>query len=258
MIWLNDYITVTARHTRHLLRSPLSIAFALVQPIVWLALYGQLFSRVTELSAFHGTSYISFLTPGIIAMSALFSSGWVGIGITRDLDNGVLERLLASPVRRSAILVGRLANLALTIVTQSVILLLLGVLLGARYSKSAYWSWTLVLADSILLSACIGGLSLALAAVTRKEEAVIGGVNFLLLPLAFLSPVLIEPALMPNWMRLLSKLNPVTWAVDGCRVALQGHLVFHQLAFQLCALAIATLLSITIAMWAFRDLQAAL
>ena len=75
-----------------LLRQPWYVALTLIQPIIWLVLYGQLFRRVVELPGFRSSSYIDFLTPGIVIMSALFSSGWTGMGVINDLDRGVMDR----------------------------------------------------------------------------------------------------------------------------------------------------------------------
>ena len=91
------------RHVRQLIRQPWWIGLTLAQPIIWLVLYGQLFQKVTSLPGFHARSYIEFITPGVVVMSALFSSGWSGMGIINDLDLGVMDRLLVSPANRFAI-----------------------------------------------------------------------------------------------------------------------------------------------------------
>ena len=90
------------RHLRNLSRQPWWIVISLVQPILWLLLYGQLFKRVVELPGFNASSYISFVTPGVVIMSALFAGGWNGMGVIMDMNQGVMDRLLVSPVNRAA------------------------------------------------------------------------------------------------------------------------------------------------------------
>lgn len=242
------------RHIRALLRQPIWIALTLFQPLIWLLLYGQLFRRVVELPGFGAGSYITFLTPGIVCMSAMFSSGWTGMGIIRDLDTGVIDRFLVSPASRAAIIVGRLLSLALTIVTQTAILAVIGVVLGARYPGG--WFGVLVLfACSILLAMPFGALSLAMALAVRKEESLIGAVNFLLLPLTFLSPVFMAPGLMPDWIRLVANLNPVNWAVSSARAALTGSGDVAGIALRMGLLALFGLLGARLATVSFRAYQ---
>ncbi len=214
---------LNVRSIRHLLRQPWWIALTLIQPIIWLLLYGQLFQRVVELPGFRTATYIDFLTPGIVIMSALFTSGWTGIGFIVDIDRGVMDRLLVSPVSRQAIIYSRLLNLSMTTAVQSLILFGLGALLGARYAGGA-GGLLLLLLYAILLGLPFGALSSALALTLRKEESVIGAVNFVLLPLTFLSPVFMAEGLMPHWMRIVSNVNPVKWSVEAGRAALLGHL----------------------------------
>lgn len=212
---------LTLRQLRHLLRQPWWIALTLIQPIIWLVLYGQLFKRVVELPGFHAGSYIDFLTPGIVIMSALFGSGWTGMGVIADMDRGVMERFLISPVSRPAIILGRLMNLSLVTVVQSLILFCLGMTLGAHY-PAGVGGLLVLLISAILLGMPFGALSIAMALTVRKEESVIGAVNFVLLPLTFTSPVFMANSLMPAWMRAVARFNPVNWSVEAGRGALQG------------------------------------
>src|SRR5439155_314039 len=98
------------RHLLNLWRQPIWIAVTLVQPVVWLLLYGALFKSVTRIPGFHSTSYIQFLTPGIVVMSALFSAGWSGMAVIDDIDKGILDRFLVSPVVRGSLIIGRPVN----------------------------------------------------------------------------------------------------------------------------------------------------
>ena len=242
------------RHIRALMRQPIWIALTLFQPLIWLLLYGQLFKKVVELPGFGASSYITFLTPGIVCMSAMFSSGWTGMGIIRDLDSGVIDRFLVSPASRAAIIAGRLVSLALTIFTQTAILVCIGFVLGARWG-GGFAGVAILFACSILLAMPFGALSLAMALAVRKEESLIGAVNFLLLPLTFLSPVFMSPALMPGWIPPVANLNPVNWAVSAARAALAGSGDPATIALRMGLLAAFGVLSATLATSSFRAYQ---
>ena len=112
---------MTIRHVRELLRQPWWIAVTLVQPVIWLLLFGALFKRVVEIPGFHGGSYIAFLAPGVVVMTAMFNSAWSGMALIEDLNRGVTARFLVSPVRRQALIAGRIAKEAVVVVIQSVI-----------------------------------------------------------------------------------------------------------------------------------------
>jgi ABC-2 type transport system permease protein len=245
---------LTLRVLRHLMRQPWYIALTLIQPIIWLGLYGQLFKHVIELPGFQTNSYISFLTPGVIIMSALFGSGWTGMGVILDLDKGVMDRFLISPVSRPAIILGRLAYLAIVTVVQSLILFSMGYLLGARYPGGAAGLGVLLIA-AISLGLPFGALSIAMALMVRKQESVIGAVNFILLPLTFMSPVFIASPLMPAWMIAAARFNPLNWAVQAGRVALSGQPDWTLISLRLVSLWGFALFAIWLATRAFRAYQ---
>jgi ABC-2 type transport system permease protein len=185
--------------------------------VIWLLLFGELFKSVADLPGFGG-SYIAYLAPGIVVMSALFSSGWSGMGTIEDIDRGVTDRLLVSPVRRSALIAGRVAQGAVVIVVQSVIMVGLALAVGASFPGGVLGVVVLILAAA-LLGAAFGALSNSLALVTRQEESLIGAVTFLVLPLTFLSTALVNAELMPDWMRTVAAVNPVDWAIEAGRSA---------------------------------------
>ncbi|MBX5493270.1 MAG: ABC transporter permease, partial [Chloroflexi bacterium] len=130
----NHTVYMALRHLRSLARQPWYIAFSLVQPIIYLLLFGALFQKVAELPGFGADSYITFLTPGVVIMSALFGAGWSGMGIVNDLDRGVLDRFLVTPASRVALIAGRLVQVAVVTVIQSSIIVGLGLIVGARFA----------------------------------------------------------------------------------------------------------------------------
>ena len=125
---------LTARSLRTLWRQPAFAAMTLIQPIIWLLLFGALFESVVEIPASpQAGSYLEFITPGVIVMTALFSSGWAGTVYIEDMNRGVMDRLLASPVRRGAMMVGTLAYQAVTTIVQTFTVLAIALIAGARF-----------------------------------------------------------------------------------------------------------------------------
>ena len=215
-----DGAYVTARGVRALVRQPYFLVITLVQPVIWLLLFGQLFKQVADIPGFVNGSYIAFLTPGIVVMTALFSSGWAGMGFIIDMERGVLNRFLVTPAPRGSLIAGNLGYLALTSVVQSLIIIVLGLLAGARFPGGPASVLALVVC-AILLAAAFGSFSNALALLLRNQESVIAVANLLVLPLSFLSSVLMPANLLPGWMQDVARFNPVNWAVEAGRETLQ-------------------------------------
>jgi ABC-2 type transport system permease protein len=210
---------MTLRLLRVRVRQPWYIAITLVQPIIWLLLFGALFRRVVELPGFGASSYLDFLTPGIVVMTALFSAGWSGMGIIEDLNAGVMDRFLVAPARRGGLIVGRIADMAVVLTVQSLIIVAIGLAIGARYDGGPLGILVLVVA-AVLLGAAFSSLSNALALLVRREESLIAMVQFVVLPATFLSSGLMAMGMMPGWMRGAARFNPVNWAVEAGREAL--------------------------------------
>jgi ABC-2 type transport system permease protein len=209
---------MTIRHLRELWRQPWYVAITLVQPLIWLLLFGALFERAVEIPGFGG-DYVDFLTPGIVVMTALFTAGWSGMGVIEDLNRGVMDRFLVSPVSRGSLIAGRLGQLAITIAIQSLVVVGLGLAVGARFPGGLAGVPVLV-ACSVLLAWAVGALSIGLALVARQEETLIGAVQLVVLPATFLSAGLMKQSLAPGWVQSIARFNPVDWAVDAGREAL--------------------------------------
>ena len=214
---------LTLRAVRTLIRVPSYAVATLVQPIIWLLLFGQLFRSVVELPGFSAGrgSYLEFITPGVIVMTALFSSGWAGTSYIEDMNRGVMDRFLASPVRRGAMVVGTLAYQALTTLLQTLVVFGIAYAAGARFPGGAVGIAVTVLA-AILISVVVASLSNALALLVRVQEALIGISQFIVLPLQFVSSALFDPKLAPGWVQTVARYNPVDWAVVASRQALSS------------------------------------
>jgi ABC-2 type transport system permease protein len=242
------------RDLRALWRQPWYIAVTLVQPLIWLLLFGELFKSVADLPGFRSESYIAYLAPGIVIMSALFSSGWSGMSTIEDIDRGVTDRLLVSPVSRGALIAGRVAQSALVVVIQSVIMVALALAVGASFPGGVLGVVVLILVAA-LLGAAFGALSNSLALVTRQEESLIGAVTFLVLPLTFLSTALMREDLLPGWMQTAASLNPVNWAIEAGRSATAADPDWGMVAGDVALLTALLLVCGALATQAFRSYQ---
>jgi ABC-2 type transport system permease protein len=251
---LVDTWFMTARHFRNLVRQPVWIFISLVQPVVWLLLYGALFRRIIEIPGFGSNSYIDFLTPGIVVMTCLFSAGWSGMGLIDDIDRGVVDRFLVSPASRGSLISGRLVQGAIVGVIQSVIIILLGLIVGATYAGGILGLAALTL-GAVLLGTAIGALSNGIALLSRREETMIAVSNFVLLPLTFLSSIFMAQALMPQWMQDVAQYNPVNWAVQAGRAALVANPDWGIVLSRLGWLAVFTVVCTWLATRAFRVYQ---
>ncbi|MEV4974366.1 ABC transporter permease [Streptomyces scopuliridis] len=210
---------MTRRQLLAIVRQPVFLLISLIQPVIWLFLFGNLFKRVVELGGFGTTTYLDYLVPGIVVMSALGSSMWAGMGTLEEIERGTLNRFLTTPVSRSALMNANVVQNGISTACQSVIIVLLGLLGGARYPGGEGGLIVLV-AASILLGTVFGALSNALGMLVRERESIIGINTFLLLPLTFLSSAFMAPSQMPSWMATIADFNPVNWAMVAGRSAL--------------------------------------
>ncbi|WP_326801754.1 ABC transporter permease [Streptomyces sp. NBC_01788] len=213
---------MTQRQMTVFARQPAYAVITLIQPVIWLFLFGNLFRKVVELGGFGTTSYLDYLVPGVVVMSALSSNMWAGMGTLEEIQRGTLNRFLTTPVSRAALMNGNVVHNGLVTALQSVVIVLLGLLGGADYPGGVGGVLILVLA-SVLLGTVFGALSNALGMLVQERESIIGINTFLLLPLTFLSSAFMAPAQMPGWMRHIADFNPLNWAMVAGRSAMSAH-----------------------------------
>ncbi|HUJ55065.1 MAG TPA: ABC transporter permease [Gaiellaceae bacterium] len=226
-------VALTRRQLLNLWRQPWFVAITVVQPLIWLLLFGQLFKRVVELPGFHGGSYIQFLTPGVLIMSALFAGGWHGMGYIEAMDRGIMDRFLVTPAWRGALVAAGFLYGAVVIVVQSLVIVAVAFAAGASFSAGQVLAMFVL---AILLGGGVAALSDALALVARQEETLIGAVQFVILPATFLSSGMMASDLLPGWIGDVARFNPVNWAVVGARVGSADWTIVGERAAWLAAL----------------------
>jgi ABC-2 type transport system permease protein len=247
---------MVVRQAINLMREPIWIALLLIQPMIWLLLYGQLFSRVPALRG-GASTYIEFLTPGIVVMNAFFGGTWAGMAMITDLDRNVVSRFLATPASRLSIVLSQVVRSGLTALIQALIILLVGLALGVRVHGGAL-GWIVVLAVGALVAMPFAAISNGIALLVRREATMIATANFVGLPLMFLSSILIQQRVMPDWMSEVSRFNPVNWGVRAARdaVVVGGH--WGDVGAYMLLLLGLTAVTSLFATWTFRTYQRSL
>jgi ABC-2 type transport system permease protein len=244
---------MVVRQVRNLMREPIWIAMMVIQPMLWLVLYGQLFKRVGAQGPASG-SYVEFLTPGVVAMNAFFGGMWSGMAMISDLDRHVIDRFLAAPTVRVAIVLSQVVRAGVTAILQALILLLVALALGVRVHGGVL-GWFVVFATAALLCGVFAGFSHGIALLMRREASMIAAANFVGMPLMFLSSILVSIALMPGWISAIARFNPVNWGARAMRNAVLygGH--WGPTAVYLALLVGVAAATSLFATWCFRSYQ---
>jgi ABC-2 type transport system permease protein len=215
-----------------------------VQPALWLLIYGEVFTRVHAIPTPAGIPYLAYLAPGIMAQSALFIAIFYGIQIIWERDAGVLTKLMVTPTPRAALITGKAFASSVRSLVQGVVVLVIATLLGVSFTDNPL---KLIAALIILAlgSAFFSCLSMTLAGVVVARDRLMGIGQAITMPLFFSSSALYPQKIMPGWLQVISKINPLTYEVEALRGLLIG--TATTLWLDLVVLVGATILSITCA-----------
>ncbi|MGK3951431.1 ABC transporter permease [Microbacterium sp. I2] len=221
--WFSQTSQVLRRWLIAAIRQVWGPAMSLIQPVIWIVLFGQVFQSLGALPQFGGAGYIDYLVPGILMMTVLYSGAWAGTGFIDDIDSGVMDQYLTSPVARSAIITGQLAQQLVINLAQSLVVLGIGWLAGARYPGGVA-GVLIALGVATILATVFCCASTAVALTSRSQIALISLSQLIVLPATFLSTTMMPADLMPQWVQDVSRWNPMTWAVEWGRGGLAGTL----------------------------------
>jgi ABC-2 type transport system permease protein len=246
---------LTGRKLHALVRQPWVMAFSVVQPVIWLFLFGALFRKVIDIPGFaYGGSYLAYLVPGIIAMNAMSNNMWAGMTMIEEIERGTLNRFLVSPASRIAIMNATVAEQAVSTTVQSLIIVGLGLAGGARYHGGVAGVAVMV-AASILVGVVFGALSNVVGMLLRSREAIIGVYTFFMLPLIFLSSAFMQTQLMPGWMQAVASRNPLNWVVQIGRSALSVHPDWAAIGVRCGGLLALAVVCVAVSVVTFRSYQ---
>jgi ABC-2 type transport system permease protein len=245
---------MTQRQLKALARQPAYLIIQIIQPAIWLFLFGSLFRKVAELPGFGAPSYLDYLVPGVVVMSALSTSMWSGMGVLEEIDRGIMDRFLVLPLHRSAIINASVIMQSLMTTVQSVIIIAIGWAAGAHY-PGGLPGVVVLIATSVLIAIVFSAFSNTVGMLARQRETIIGINTFLLLPLTFLSTAFMATALMPHWMRTIADGNPVNWALVAGRAAMGASPDWARVLIQGGGLALLAIAVTALSVLTFRAYQ---
>ncbi|MFE4538544.1 ABC transporter permease [Streptomyces scopuliridis] len=191
-----------------------------VQPALWLLIFGETFTRIKAIPT-GGIPYIDFLAPGIIAQSAMFIAIFYGIMIIWERDAGILTKLLVTPTPRAALISGKAFASGVKALIQAVVVIVIAAALGVGLT----WNPLRLLGVAVVVvlgSAFFSCLSMTIAGIVLTRDRLMGIGQAITMPLFFASNALYPVAIMPGWLQVVSKINPLSYQVDALRGLLLG------------------------------------
>jgi ABC-2 type transport system permease protein len=209
----------TLRSWLKTIRRPVPLSFSFVQPLLWMLIFGFLFSRFTLGPEYSGYSYLDFVLPGICAMTVLFGASQAGIAIVRDLQTGFLQRMVRSSMHPAWILTGKTVAEVTRLLLQAFVVALLGIALGARLSIDPL-ALLVALVALALFALAYASLSCWVALTAEAQESMAVFVHVVNMPLLFTSTALVPSHQMPAWLEAIAHWNPLSLVANGLREAL--------------------------------------
>jgi len=200
---------------RKLKHDPTELVTRAVQPALWLLIFGEVFTRLRAIPT-GGVPYLDFMAPGILAQSVLFVAIFYGIAVIWERDLGTIHKLFVSPTPRGALVLGKALSAGVRSLSQVAIVYTLALLLGVRVN----WNPLALVGVTLAVFAgagCFATLSLIIAAVVKTRERFMGIGQVLTMPLFFASNAIYPLAIMPAWLRVIARLNPLSYEVDALR-----------------------------------------
>jgi ABC-2 type transport system permease protein len=196
-------------------RDPTEMFTRAVQPLLWLLVFGQVFTKTRAIPT-GSLTYIEFMAPGVLAQSVLFAAIFYGIAVIWERDLGIVHKLLASPASRGSLVAGKAIAAGVRGWAQGVIVFVIALVIGVHVRLEAL-SILGVCAAVFLGSALFATFSLVVACVVKTRERFMGIGQLLTMPLFFASNAIYPIAMMPAWLAVVARGNPLTYLVDLLR-----------------------------------------
>jgi ABC-2 type transport system permease protein len=244
--WLGQCLTLAEMELRKLCHDPTELLTRAIQPALWLLVFGEVFTRIHAIPT-GDLRYLDFLAPGVLAQSVLFIAIFYGIAVIWERDLGLVHKLLVSPAPRAALVLGKALSAGVRGLSQAGIVYLLAWLLGVKMN----WHLLALLgvAVTVLLGAAVfSTFSLIIACIVKTRERFMGIGQILTMPLFFASNAMYPIAIMPDWLKAVAHVNPLTYEVDAMRaLMIQGGVTAYGVGADftvlLLALAVLTVIS---------------
>jgi ABC-2 type transport system permease protein len=247
--YFSSALVITELELRKIRHDQTQIWLRIIQPALWLAIFGVTFSKIRAIPTGNLT-YLQFMTPGVLAQSVLFVAIFYGITVVWERDLGLLNKLLSTPAPRSAIVLGKALSAGVRGVFQAVAILILALIMRIDIILNPL-SVLSVFVLVVLLGMAVSSLSMALASLFRSRERMMGVGQAITMPLFFASNAIYPLSMMPGWLRPIAAVNPLSYVVDAIR-ALLGTGNLSSVPVDILAIVIATIVLFALASLSFR------
>jgi ABC-2 type transport system permease protein len=204
--------------TRKLLHDPTELVTRAFQPILWLGIFGEALSKVRAIPT-QGVSYLQFITPGVLTQSVTFIAIFYGLSIIWERDLGLLQKFLVTPISRLALVWGKMASAAVRGLSQAIIVFVFAFVINIQLHLTLL-SILGVVVLIILGASFFTGLSMAIASLVKTRERFMGIGQVITLPLFFASNAIYPIDIMPDWLQVVARVNPLSYMVQGLRTLL--------------------------------------
>jgi ABC-2 type transport system permease protein len=245
----SDIYWVFWREQKKFIQQKARITMIVVQPLVWLVLMGNSMSGLTNnemASKMLGTSdYFTFMTPGIMIMTSLFGGIFGGTTILWDRRLGFLNKMLAAPIHRAAIPLGKLLSIGFQTMLQSLIIVGIALAMGVQFKTGIPGIITLLFISGVF-GMIMGSISLSLSSRIKSMESLMAITNFFTMPLIFTSNAMFPVNAMPGWMQIIAHVNPLSYAVKIMRTISSQGWIWTDIWLPFLGLLIITVLTISI------------
>jgi ABC-2 type transport system permease protein len=246
-----DTQSLLERFLTKLIRNPTLLGTSLAEPILFLVLFSQLFTKFSNFLPTGSGGYLAYLVPGIVLFNAMITAPQGGVSIANDLNSGFLSKMLLTQVSRSAILLGRLLTDMIVAVAQSAIAIGAAVAMGVSFSSGAP-GIVLLLLTSAFFELALSGIFLTVGIVTRKTETISALASVLFFPLVFISSAMFPVSFFPTWAQAFSSYNPVSYTSDVMRQLVTGGLSLNTLGYAYALIGAIALLTFAVTLYQFR------
>ncbi len=219
---ISDVYSIFWREVKRYRKSRSGVLIRLVQPAVWIVVIGNTFAGTSPLIqevGFEG-EYIEFMAPGVIILTAIFTSIFGGVNTLWDRRHGFMNKALTSPLHRSSLALGKMLAISLVSALQASLIIGIALAIGVQFQN--YAMILPIMAVVVMFSLGFSGISVMVAATAKSQETFWGVINFMGMPLFMVSPALFPLELMPPWLSTLAQFNPATYAILLVREMMTG------------------------------------
>jgi len=255
--FFRDVYSIFLKEMKDFLKDKSQVFMTISQPIIWLVLMGFGMSGLTSNTSTTSMildgapNYITYLTPGIMIMTALYGGLYGGVTLLSDIRFGYIYKLLSSPISRSSIVFGKIIAALLQTLLQVILVLLFSIILGVRY-KTGLFGVLFILIIAALFCSIMVSVSLMLSLKFKTHNAIYSLVSFITLPLMFTSSAMFPNMGMPDWLKIITYVNPITYAVEPIRKLVISNWNLSAIGLDILVIFILAIIFVSLAIYSFN------